>query len=86
VGGNGAGAPTVRDNLLSENPGAGAGCEGEDVMQISQLGAVGAMTAHIYWRWARAFHTHKFGTTKGLLRGALGAKYGASLQCDNAFF
>ncbi|KAI8465905.1 MAG: glycoside hydrolase superfamily [Monoraphidium minutum] len=42
--------PQASGHLLSQNPGAGAGCEGEDVIEISQLPAVDAMTAHLYWR------------------------------------
>ena len=37
--------------MVSQNPGAGAGCEGEDVAQISALGPVQGMTTHMYWRW-----------------------------------
>jgi hypothetical protein len=37
-------------NLVATNPGAGAGCEGEDVKQITQLGPFDALTAHLYWR------------------------------------
>ncbi|GBF90310.1 Mannan endo-1,4-beta-mannosidase [Raphidocelis subcapitata] len=36
--------------LVSKNAGAGAGCEGEDVLQITKLGPFDALTAHLYWR------------------------------------
>ncbi|GBF90309.1 mannan endo-1,4-beta-mannosidase [Raphidocelis subcapitata] len=36
--------------LAATNPGAGAGCEGEDVLQITKLGPFDALTAHLYWR------------------------------------
>ncbi|KAI8467365.1 MAG: hypothetical protein J3K34DRAFT_395113 [Monoraphidium minutum] len=59
-GGGGAAdaAGDARDRqaaLAKHNPGAGAGCEGEDVLQargggITKLGPFDAMTAHLYWR------------------------------------
>lgn len=39
-------------HLTAQNPGAGAGCEGEDVAQITALGGIDGMTAHLYWRCA----------------------------------
>ena len=41
-------------NLVAINPGAGAGCEGEDVDQITGLGPFEAMTVHMYFRCAAA--------------------------------
>ncbi|KAG1653551.1 hypothetical protein FOA52_003754 [Chlamydomonas sp. UWO 241] len=38
------------ENNVRYNPGAGASCEGDDWMAISNLGSVDVTTAHVYWR------------------------------------
>jgi hypothetical protein len=39
---------------VSENPGGGAGCEGEDLLATTQLPAIGGLTTHMYERWVGA--------------------------------
>lgn len=45
---------------VSNNPGAGAACEGEDFNRVNSLGAIDLATAHVYWRWA-CCEGHKLG-------------------------
>ncbi|KIZ04431.1 Mannan endo-1,4-beta-mannosidase 4 [Monoraphidium neglectum] len=47
-------APPAASGLVSENPGGGAGCEGEDLLATTQLPAIGGLTTHMYERQMEA--------------------------------